>query len=211
MKIEIGKTAGFCYGVKRAVEETKKELDKNKRIDCLGELVHNKQVIEKLEKAGMNIIDEIEQATNKVIIRAHGVPKETMEKAKTKDIEIIDLTCPKVLKIHEIAEKYAKQGYYIFLLGSKKHPENIGTISYCGKNSSIIENEEEALKELEKFEKSGLKKLLVISQTTYSLEKFYIIEEIIRNEKRCRASNKKYNLSSNWIETKRNRGTIKKS
>ena len=105
-----------------------------------------------------------------------------MEKAKTKDIEIIDLTCPKVLKIHEIAEKYAKQGYYIFLLGSKKHPENIGTISYCGKNSSIIENEEEALKELEKFEKSGLKKLLVISQTTYSLEKFYIIEEIIRNE-----------------------------
>ena len=92
MKIEIGKTAGFCYGVKRAVEETKKELDKNKRIDCLGELVHNKQVIEKLEKAGMNIIDEIEQATNKVIIRAHGVPKETMEKAKTKDIEIIDLT-----------------------------------------------------------------------------------------------------------------------
>ena len=182
MKIEIGKTAGFCYGVKRAVEETKKELDKNKRIDCLGELVHNKQVIEKLEKAGMNIIDEIEQATNKVIIRAHGVPKKTMEKAKTKDIEIIDLTCPKVLKIHEIAEEYAKQGYYIFLLGSKKHPENIGTISYCGKNSSIIENEEEALKELEKFEKSGLKKLLVISQTTYSLEKFYIIEEIIRNE-----------------------------
>ena len=176
MKIEIGKTAGFCYGVKRAVEETKKELDKNKKIDCLGELVHNKQVIEKLEKAGMNIIDEIEQATNNVIIRAHGVPKETMEKAKTKNIEIIDLTCPKVLKIHEIAEKYAKQGYYIFLLGSKKHPENIGTISYCGKNSSIIENEEEALKELEKFEKSGLKKLLVISQTTYSLEKFYIIE-----------------------------------
>ena len=87
MKIEIGKTAGFCYGVKRAVEETKKELDKNKRIDCLGELVHNKQVIEKLEKAGMNIIDEIEQATNNVIIRAHGVPKETMEKAKTKDLE----------------------------------------------------------------------------------------------------------------------------
>ena len=77
---------GFCYGVKRAVEETKKELDKNKRIDCLGELVHNKQVIEKLEKAGMNIIDKIEEATNKVIIRAHGVPKENMEKAKTKNI-----------------------------------------------------------------------------------------------------------------------------
>ena len=104
MKIEIGKTAGFCYGVKRAVEETKKELDKNKRIDCLGELVHNKQVIEKLEKAGMNIIDEIEQATNKVIIRAHGVPKETMEKAKTKDIEIIDLTCPNTRNCRKICK-----------------------------------------------------------------------------------------------------------
>ena len=104
---------------KKSSRRNKKELDKNKRIDCLGELVHNKQVIEKLEKAGMNIIDKIEQATNKVIIRAHGVPKETMKKAETKDIKIIDLTCPKVLKIHEIAEEYAKQGYYIFLLGSK--------------------------------------------------------------------------------------------
>ena len=75
----------------------------------------------------MNIIDEIEQATNKVIIRAHGVPKETMEKAKTKDIEIIDLTCPKVLKIHEIAEKYAKQGYYIFLLKQRNYQKKLIT------------------------------------------------------------------------------------
>ena len=99
-----------------------------------------------------------------------------------RSIEVIDLTCPKVLKIHEIAEEYSKNGYYIFLLGSKEHPENIGTISYCGKYYSVIQDEKDVFKELEKFEKSKIKKLLVISQTTYSLEKFYIIEEIIKNE-----------------------------
>lgn len=182
MEIKIGKTAGFCYGVKRAVDETKVELSKIKNIDCLGELVHNRQVIENLEKDGMRIIDNIEEATNKVIIRAHGVAKEIMECAKKREIEVIDLTCPKVLKIHEIAEEYSKNGYYIFLLGSKEHPENIGTISYCGQYYSVIQNEKEVFKELEKFEKSGIKKLLLISQTTYSLEKFYIIEEIINNE-----------------------------
>ena len=89
---------------------------------------------------------------------------------------------PEVLKIHEIAEEYAKNGYYIFLLGNRKHPEIIGTLSYCGENKFVIEKEEDALKALEILEKSGIKKLLVISQTTYSLEKFYSIEEIIKNE-----------------------------
>lgn len=182
MEIKIGKTAGFCYGVKRAVDETKVELSKIKRIDCLGELVHNRQVIETLEKDGMRIIDNIEEAENKVIIRAHGVAKEIMDCAKERKIEVIDLTCPKVLKIHEIAEDYSKKGYYIFLLGSKEHPENVGTISYCGKYYSVIQDEKDVFKELEKFDKSGIKKLLLISQTTYSLEKFYIIEEIIKNE-----------------------------
>lgn len=75
-----------------------------------------------------------------------------------------------------------KKGYFIFLCGSKKHPENLGTISHCSKNSYIIEKEDDALKALEKLEKTEIKKLLVISQTTYSLEKFYIIREIIENE-----------------------------
>lgn len=182
MEIRIGKTAGFCYGVKRAVEEAKNELAKTEKIDCLGELVHNSKIIKDLEKDGMCIIDNIEEATNKVIIRAHGVSKKIIKEAKERSIEVIDLTCPKVLKIHEIAEEYSKNGYYIFLLGSKEHPENIGTISYCGKYYSVIQDEKDVFKELEKFEKSKIKKLLVISQTTYSLEKFYIIEEIIKNE-----------------------------
>ena len=100
MEIIIGKTAGFCFGVSNAVEKTKKALKEKKEISCLGELVHNKQVTEELQQEGIDFINNIEQAKNNLIIRAHGEPKETYQKAKELNINIIDLTCPKVLKIH---------------------------------------------------------------------------------------------------------------
>ena len=154
----------------------------NEKIYCLGEIVHNKQVIEKLEEKGLQTVESIEQAKEKAIIRAHGVAKEVYDKAKEQGVELVDCTCPNVLKIHKIAKEYAENGYFIFLCGSKTHPENLGTISYCGENVYVIEKENDTFKALEKLEKTRIKKLLVISQTTYSLEKFYIIEEIIKNE-----------------------------
>lgn len=182
MEVIVGRTAGFCYGVKRAVEGAKKEVKEDENVYGLGEIVHNKDVVKQLENLGMHFIEDIKEAKGKTIIRAHGIPKQIYQEAEKKQIELIDYTCPKVLKIHEIAEEYAKKGYYIFLFGNRKHPEIIGTLSYCGENKFVIEKEEDALKALEILEKSGIKKLLVISQTTYSLEKFYIIEEIIKNE-----------------------------
>ena len=182
MEIRVGKTAGFCYGVKRAVDGAKEELKKKETLYGLGEIVHNQKVIKELENLGMQFIEDIEKAKGRTIIRAHGIPKQIYEEAKERQIEIVDYTCPKVLKIHQIAEEYANKGYYIFLLGSKTHPENIGTLSYCGDNKSVIEKEEDVIKALESLGKSGIEKLLVISQTTYSLEKFYIIEEMIKNE-----------------------------
>ena len=183
MNIIVGKTAGFCYGVKRAVDGAKKEIQNAKeQIYCLGEIVHNKQVVNDLKEKGLIFIENIEGITGKTIIRAHGIKKEIYDEARKRKIDLKDYTCPNVLKIHKIAEEYAKNGYFIFLCGSKNHPENIGTISYCGKNSYIIEKVDDTLKALEELERSGINKLLVISQTTYSLEKFYIIEEIIKNE-----------------------------
>ena len=182
MKIIVGKTAGFCYGVKRAVDGAKEALKQNKILYGLGEIVHNQEVVKELENLGMQFIENIGEANGKTIIRAHGIPKQVYEKARQNQIELIDYTCPKVLKVHQIAEEYANKGYYIFLLGNKKHPEIIGTLSYCGENKFVIEKEDDTIKALETFEKSGMKKILVISQTTYSLEKFYIIEEIIKNE-----------------------------
>ena len=182
MEIVVGKTAGFCFGVKRAVDGAKEQINKNKKIFCLGEIVHNKQVVDELESEGIIFINNIEEAKGKTIIRTHGVEKNIYEKAKKLNIELVDYTCPNVLKIHKISDEYSKNGYYIFLCGSKKHPENIGTISHCGNNYSVIEKEDDVFKALDRFKKSKFKKLLLISQTTYSLEKFYKIEEIINNE-----------------------------
>lgn len=182
MEVVLGKSAGFCYGVREAVEGAKKELKnaKGKTIYCLGEIVHNKQVINKLKEKGLVFIEDIKDAKNEVIIRAHGIKKEIYEIAKNMNIDVKDFTCPNVLKIHKIAEEYAKNGYYIFLIGSKNHPENIGTLSFCGNNVDIIEDEEDSILAISRFNKSNVKKLLVILQTTYSVERFKKIEKIIK-------------------------------
>lgn len=182
MEIIVGKNAGFCYGVKRAVESTKSDLKKDKEICCLGEIVHNKEVIKELSKKGVKFIKNIEEANSTVIIRAHGETKEVYEYAKENNITLRDYTCPNVLKIHEIAQKYSNEGFFIILLGSDKHPENIGTSSYCGKNYIIIEDEKKLFKTIDKIEKFKFKKVLVISQTTFSLENFYMFTEILKNE-----------------------------
>lgn len=180
MEIIIGKTAGFCFGVANAVNKTSKLLDETSSIFCLGELVHNKQVTQELEQKGLNIIEDINQAKDSVIVRAHGAEKEIYNIAKKLKLDVIDLTCPKVIKIHEIAEKYAKAGYYVCLIGNSKHPETIGTISYCGDNACVIEDEESTKGALENLYKSKTKKLVVIAQTTFSLEKF---DEIVSSIK----------------------------
>ena len=183
MEVIVGKTAGFCYGVKRAVDGAKKEIqEKKSKICCLGEIVHNKQVIDELKNEGIKFIENLKDADGETIIRAHGVSKKIEEEADKANIKLIDYTCPNVIKIHEIVNQYQNQGYYVFLLGSKDHPENVGTISYCGENFYVIEKENDTYKAIEALEKSDIKKVLVISQTTYSLEKFYIIEKIIRDE-----------------------------
>ena len=95
------------------------------------------------------------------------------------NIELFDYTCPKVLKIHDIAGEYADKGYFIFLIGGEKHPESIGTISFCGKQSYLIEVKEQISKGINRLKESNVKKLLVIVQTTFSIEKFNdFVEEI---------------------------------
>lgn len=182
MEIIIGKTAGFCFGVANAVNKTEELLNNNDEFYCLGELVHNKQVIKELESKGLKNVSDIKEAKQNVIIRAHGEPKSTYKTAKTLGINIFDLTCPKVLKIHNIAEEYVKQGYYILLIGQKSHPEVIGIISCCGENSDIIEEKENIESKLSKFYNSNINKLLILSQTTYNIEKFNDIVDTIKKD-----------------------------
>ena len=174
MEVILGKTAGFCNGVLKAVEETQKIMKKNKNMYALGELVHNEQVISELKENGLLIIENIEDAPegSTVIIRAHGVPKHVYEEAKKRNINLVDLTCVKVLNIHKQVEEYAKNGYYIFLIAEKKHPETIGTISFCGNDNYIIQDIEDVKTAIKSLKKSKKQKLLVISQTTFSISKF---------------------------------------
>lgn len=181
MEIIVGKTAGFCYGVKRAVEGATQIANHTKNtVYCLGEIVHNRQVIEKLENLGIQFIQTIEEANETVIIRAHGVPKKIYSQAKDRKLKVCDYTCPKVLKVQEIAKNYSEKGFFIFLLGDREHPENIATISHCGKDYYILEKEEDIIKAVNVFENTNRKKLLLLSQTTYHLEKFNKIEKKIQ-------------------------------
>ena len=181
MEIIIGKTSGFCHGVKNAVDQATHEVEKSKeKVYCLGELVHNKHVTNSLQEKGLIFIENIEEAKGKAIIRAHGVTKETYQKANSLKIELKDLTCPKVLKIHDIAEEYSKNGYYIFLVGIANHPETIGTYSFCGENASIIENISDLEQAVTKFEEANIKKALLITQTTFNLRKFEEITEKLK-------------------------------
>ena len=182
MEIIVGKTAGFCFGVKNAVDKTLEELENKKNIYCLGELVHNKLVTEALEQKGAIFINDINEARNIVVIRAHGVSKNIYEKAKKLKIEIKDLTCPKVLHIHNIAQEYKNKNYFIFLVGQKEHPETVGTISFCGDDAIIIERPEDIPNAIEKFKKSKTERALIIAQTTLSIEKFNNIVDILKEK-----------------------------
>lgn len=187
MEIIVGKTAGFCYGVKNAKDKTENVLKENKenKVYCLGELVHNKQVVEKLENMGLTVIENVEELpksdnkNNKVIIRAHGVGKEIYEKVEELNYQYVDLTCPNVLSIHKIVQEYIKNGYYVLLIGQKNHPEVLGTYGWCDGKCSIVETGED-IEEICKKIKSN--KILVVAQTTFSLEKFNKFVEIIKTK-----------------------------
>lgn len=185
MEVIVGKLSGFCFGVENATNGAQKEIElsKDKKIYCLGELVHNEQVIKKLENRGMitvNSIDEIPE-NSKVIFRAHGEAKEVYEKAKNKNLEIIDLTCPKVKAIHIKVER-EKENSFILIVGKRSHPEIIGTKGFAGKNSFVIENEDEILDAYMEYEKTNLGQVYIVSQTTFSSSKFdKLIDEIKLN------------------------------
>ena len=182
MEIIVGKSAGFCGGVFNSVSKTEKALEDNDYMYCLGEIVHNKQVVDKLTNKGLKVIDNLDNIKNeKVIVRAHGISKNIYEQANKNKVELIDLTCPKVLKIHQIAEDYVKDGYFIVLIAKKDHPEAIGTIGYCGEDSYVLEDDSGMDELLSKINNCKKNKVAVIAQTTYSVSKFEQLSSLIKD------------------------------
>lgn len=182
MKVVVGKYAGFCGGVKLAIKKTEEavEQNNNNNIYCLGEVVHNRQVIENLEAKGLKIVNSIDEVPNnsKMIIRAHGESEKIYKLAENRNIEIIDTTCGNVKLIHNKVKK-ASVDSFVIIIGEKKHAEVIGTLGFAGENSYVIQNEDDILDSYMEYEKTNLGKVYVVAQTTFSSKKFDELEKEI--------------------------------
>ena len=159
MKVSIAKNLGFCFGVKRAIDKTMRTKG---RVYTLGPLIHNPQVIKKLEENGKTVINSIDEVNNgTVIIRTHGVPDSMLKDAEKKNLKIIDLTCPFVKKAQDYAKKFHSKGYKVFIVGEKEHPEIKGILGNI-ENGIVIEKPEDVEK-IGNYGKAG-----VVFQTTLS-------------------------------------------
>ena len=175
MEIIVAKSAGFCYGVKRAIDMTELAINGKDEVYCLGEIVHNKFVIEELKEKGLKIVKDISEVPNnkELVLRAHGVTLAEEDLCCEKNINTIDTTCPNVEKIHKIVKEHSENGYEIIIIGDKTHPEVIGTAGWS-KNTPIIINSLEEVKNVDKTQKY----CLVSQTTTNSIKSKEIAEEL---------------------------------
>lgn len=177
MKIFIAEHSGICFGVKKALEAAEQFADTGGDTYTLGPLIHNRQVVEKLDKKGLKAVDSLDQIDGgTVIIRSHGVPPEVHGEAAKKIIELVDATCPFVKKIQEKVKEYYEKGYQIIIVGDANHPEVKGVNGWCNYSAVILDNEEEA-------EQIGYyDKLCVVAQTTITQKTWESVKEILKEK-----------------------------
>ena len=181
MNVTLAKSAGFCFGVQRAVETVYKEIEQGHRpIYTYGPIIHNEEVVEDLEKKGVCVVNSVEELKNKpvgtVIIRAHGVEQCVYKEIRELGFEIVDATCPFVLKIHRLVEKHSKENCHVVIIGNEAHPEVIGIKSWSpSETTTVLSTKEEA----EKFAPCAGRKVCIVSQTTFNYNKFQELVEII--------------------------------
>ncbi|EHO54759.1 4-hydroxy-3-methylbut-2-enyl diphosphate reductase [Lachnospiraceae bacterium oral taxon 082 str. F0431] len=179
MKVELAKSAGFCFGVEKAVntvyEEAKKE---NEIVYTLGPIIHNEEVVKDMKKRGVEAVKMEDLASlpkGTVIIRSHGVSREVYNFVKNSGHRVVDATCPFVKKIHAIVSVQSGKGKTVVIIGNPDHPEVMGIKGWGDKNTYAVEN-------IEQFINLGLKKdeeIIIVAQTTFNHKKFQeIIDKI---------------------------------
>ncbi|MEW6557952.1 MAG: 4-hydroxy-3-methylbut-2-enyl diphosphate reductase [Elusimicrobiota bacterium] len=169
MKIIVAKRAGFCFGVRRAINLALNLSKKRNNVYTIGPIIHNPQVVRKLEEQGIKMCDNLAEIKNgSVIIRAHGIPKQLLKKIQQKryHLKIFDATCPFVTKSKKYAQTLAKKNYRVIIIGNPDHPEIKYIISYLPENSIVL-NSVSDIKKLVFCKKIG-----IISQTTQSPKNF---------------------------------------
>lgn len=201
MEIIVAKSAGFCFGVDKAINTVYNKLEEEK-LYTYGSLIHNKEVIKDLEKKGADIINDIDEIKQKrtVVIRSHGVPEQLYKDLDTRNIKYIDCTCPFVKKIHDIVKENYENGNNIIIIGDKTHPEVVGINGWCNNSAIIIKTEKEA----ESLNFCNNKKYAIVCQTTFSVKRFEAIIQILNSKN---INFKLYNTICNATLNRQNEAT----
>lgn len=182
MNVKLAKSAGFCFGVKRAVDTVNSEIAKatNKKIYTYGPIIHNEEVVNEFKAQGVDVIEEgmdlsgIKPGT--VIIRSHGVSREVQNNLMNSGFDVVDATCPFVKKIHRLVDEHSAAGYYVLVVGNPSHPEVEGIVGWInGDDYKVISNDSD----LSFLENVKERKICMVSQTTYNHRKFQDLVEII--------------------------------
>ena len=177
-EVILAKSAGFCFGVKRAVDTVYEQVGK-KNVYTYGPIIHNEEVVKDLEQKGVKVIKDISELDNIekgiIIIRSHGVSGDVYDTIKNKGFEIVDATCPFVLKIHKIVKEESENGSQIVIIGNENHPEVQGIMGWSVSPVHVVDTVEKA----EKLELDKENKVCVVSQTTFNYNKFQELVEII--------------------------------
>lgn len=171
-EIKVAKSAGFCFGVNRAVKLVYGELEKgNKSVATLGPIIHNADVVNDLTDKGVRIADSVDDLKEgeKAVIRSHGVGKKIYEGLDQKGNAYIDATCPFVARIHKIVREKTEEGYFILIAGDKDHPEVQGIVGHCDENYYVFKDEDQLKSFFSKNYKNLEKKLAIVAQTTYNI------------------------------------------
>ena len=180
MQVTVAKSAGFCFGVQRAVDTVYEQVEKGVRpIYTYGPIIHNEVVVQDLEEKGVQVLEsqeDLEQLNEgTVIIRSHGVGKEIYDQISAKGLNCVDATCPFVKKIHRTVEKESAAGRQIIIIGNDNHPEVEGIKGWCRHPALVIESAEQA----EALNLPEGTKVCVVSQTTFNYKKFKDLVEIL--------------------------------
>ena len=177
-EVILAKSAGFCFGVKRAVDTVYEQTGK-KNVYTFGPIIHNEEVVKDLEKKGVFVINTMEELDDitegTVIIRSHGVSSAVYEALRKKGVEIVDATCPFVLKIHNIVKQESANGKQIVIIGNEKHPEVEGIMGWSKTQVHVVDTVEKA----QNLQLDPQREVCIVSQTTFNYNKFQELVEII--------------------------------
>ena len=186
MNVELARTAGFCFGVKRAVDTVYQQIEqyRGEKIFTYGPIIHNEEVIKDLRSHGVEVLNDEEELktadADVVVIRSHGVAKYIYDILEERGITCVDATCPFVKKIHKIVAEKSTEGSYIIIIGNSEHPEVQGIRGWAGEHVTVVQTPEDA----ERFELPDKdQKVCIVAQTTFNYNKFKELVEIISKKR----------------------------